>query len=410
MQEETLPSIGLNIIVKNEEKVIKRMLDSVAPFIDWYTIIDTGSTDKTKEIIKEVMDDHGIPGEIHDHEWKDFRTARNFALEKGKGKSEWGFWIDADEQLILDEKFNKSILVNSLKTKDICSTQVIYGPSVYFRSQLFRMDIDWQWRGAVHEVMYPPTGVKPRSGMVQGLHTLVTPDGASWGDGSRETQRKKYLQHAEMLEEYIKEDKDVRWLFYLAQSYRDAFEYEKSEEAYKKRVEVGGGYGEELYFSQLMVAAAQANQKKPVSEVLDSYMQASKYDPNRCEHLLPVARHHQGTQNYHTSYMITKYCFDNYKKNPFPKSTLFIDAACYDWQIYDLHSVNCYYTGRHTEARSAYNKLRKAISKDLVPKAQADRIKSQEKWYTKKHEDGINKQKQLHQAAAKKAQLAQSAQ
>ena len=104
--------------------------------------------------------------------------------------------------------------------------------------------------------------------------------------------------------------------------------------------------------------------------------------------------------------MITKYCFDNYKKNPFPKSTLFIDAAVYDWQIYDLHSVNCYYTGRFREARTAYNKLRKAISKDLVPKAQADRIKSQERWYTKKHEDEVNKQRKLQISAAKKAKLA----
>jgi len=405
MTEKALPSIGLNIIVKNEEKVIKRMLDSVAPFIDCYTIIDTGSTDKTKEIIKEVMDGHGIPGEIHDHVWKDFRTARNFALEKGKDKSEWGFWIDADEQLILDSKFNKNTLINSLKTKDVCSTSVEYGPSKYFRSQLFRFSIGWEWKGAVHEVMYPPKGVKTRSGIVEGLYTLVTPDGASWGDGSRETQRKKYLEHAEMLEEYIKKDKDVRWLFYLAQSYRDAFEYAKSEETYKKRVEAGGGYQEELYFSQLMVAAAQANQKKPIHEILDSYLNCSKYDPNRCEHLLPVARHHQGTQNYHTSYMITKYCFDNYKKNPFPKSTLFIDAACYDWQIYDLHSVNCFYTGRFAESRTAYNKLRKAISKDLVPIEQAKRIKNQEKWYTKKHEDEVNKQRKLQIEAAKKAQL-----
>ena len=406
MTKEALPNIGLNVIVKNEEKVIKRMLDSVAPFIDYYTVIDTGSTDKTKEIVKEVMDSHGIPGEIHDHVWKDFRTARNFALEKGKNKSIWGFWIDADEQLILDEAFNKSTLVSHLNNLDVCSTEVIYGPSRYFKSQLFRFSVDWEWKGAVHEVMYPPKDVKTRSGMVKGFHTLVTPDGASWGDGSRETQRKKYLEHAEMLEEYIKEDKDVRWLFYLGQSYRDAFEYAKSEEVYTKRVEAGGGYWEEIYFSQLMIAAQKANQKKPIPEILDSYMQCSKYDPNRCEHLLPIARHYQGSKNYHTSYMISKYCFDNFKKNPFPKSTLFIDNQVYDWQIYDLHSVNCYYTGRFGEARTAYNKLRKAISKDLVPIEQAKRIKSQEKWYTKKHEDELTKQRNAQIAAAKKAQLA----
>ena len=145
---------------------------------------------------------------------------------------------------------------------DQISMEVLYGPQKYFRSQLFRTSIDWEWRGAVHEIMFPPKDAKIRPGRIEGLHTLVSADGASWGDKSRETQRKKYLEHAEMLEEYIKEDDDVRWLFYLAQSYRDAFEYEKAEKMYQKRIDVGGGYWEEMYFSALMVAAMKGNQKK----------------------------------------------------------------------------------------------------------------------------------------------------
>ena len=85
MSENSLPKISLNVIVKNEEKVIERMLRSVAPMIDYYVVIDTGSTDRTKEIVKETMDSLGINGDIHDHEWVDFCTARNFALEKLAG-------------------------------------------------------------------------------------------------------------------------------------------------------------------------------------------------------------------------------------------------------------------------------------------------------------------------------------
>ena len=81
-----MAKIGLNMIVKNEAKVIKRLLDSVSKLIDWYTIVDTGSEDNTKEIIKETMDAHGIPGEIIDHEWINYCDARNRALEEIKGK------------------------------------------------------------------------------------------------------------------------------------------------------------------------------------------------------------------------------------------------------------------------------------------------------------------------------------
>ena len=392
-----IPAISLNCIVKNESKVIARMLKSVAPFIDYYVIVDTGSTDNTKEIIKSTMDELGVPGEIHDHEWVNFCTARNFALKCVKGKATYGFWIDADEQLVLDEKFNRSTMLAQLdkENADIVSTKVHYGGQKYFRSQLFRIDLDWEWRGAVHEIMFPPTGYQPKAAMVEGLYSQVTPDGASWGDGSKETQMKKYAEHAEMLKEYIKKDDDVRWIFYLAQSYRDAFDYPNAEKWYKERIKRGGGYWEELYFSQIMIAAMQANQQKLVSEVLMSYSDAAKYDPNRAEHFMPIIRHYASTKNWPIAYMHSKHCMDTCQKNPFPKSTLFIEDSVYDWQLYDLHCVNAYWMGKYGEARSAYNKLRKAVNKGLVPAQHVQRIKDNEKWYTKKHEDGLKQQRKL---------------
>jgi len=51
------PTITLCMIVKDEEHVIKRCLESIYKYIDRYDISDTGSTDKTKEIIKEFFDE-----------------------------------------------------------------------------------------------------------------------------------------------------------------------------------------------------------------------------------------------------------------------------------------------------------------------------------------------------------------
>lgn len=392
MSENNLPRIGLNVICKNEEKVIGRMLRSVAPLIDYYVIIDTGSTDNTKKVIEETTKELGIPGEIHDHDWVDFCTARNFALEKIQGKAEWGFWIDCDEQLILDERFNKEKLYRSLKTVDVASTKVHYGGQKYFRSQLFRVDYGWEWRGAVHEVMFPPEGKTPNGGMVEGLYTLVTPDGNSWGDRSQEAQKKKYLEHAELLKEYIKKDDDVRWIFYLAQSYRDAFEWEQAEYWYNERLKQRKGYWEELYWSAMMVAAMKMNQQKPAGEILKAYLDCGQYDINRCEHLIPVIKQYQASKNWQLSYLFSKHCYDNHKKSPFPKSTLFISNDCYDWQILDLHCVNAFYMRKYSEAKSAYNKLIKACNKGLVPESEVKRIKENQKWYTKKSIEQMEKQ------------------
>ena len=403
-EQKELPFLSLSIIGKNEEKVIKRMLDSVAPILDYYVIIDTGSTDRTKEIAKETMDAHGIPGEIIDHEWVNFCTARNFAFKMTQGKAQYGFWIDADEQLIIDPSFSKVMMRHELSKHDMGSIEVEYGTQRYFRTQFHKLDYPFEWRGAVHEVQFPKKDAPHpvTTTQIKGANVLVTPDGASWGDRSKEAQIKKYLEHAELLHEYIKEDDDVRWLFYLAQSYRDAYEWEKSEEWYAKRVEKGGGYWEELYYSQLMVASMKANQQKPVGEVLEANAQCSKFDPKRAEHLIPLIRHHQSTRNWPMSYALTKYAFDMCGTNPFPGSSLFIDKHVYEWQIFDLHSVSCYYMRKLPEMKKAYSKVKSAIARGLVPQGQIERLKQNEDWFNKLEQSTPTKKNTNNQRPKKK--------
>ena len=67
-------SIGLVMIVKNEAKVIERCLASVRPILSYWTIVDTGSTDGTQDIIRQFMAD--IPGELYERPWKDFAHNR----------------------------------------------------------------------------------------------------------------------------------------------------------------------------------------------------------------------------------------------------------------------------------------------------------------------------------------------
>src|SRR5580704_1601575 len=57
-------TICLNMIVKNESRVIQRCLDSVKHIIDYWVIVDTGSTDGTQNVIKDFMKD--IPGDLYE--------------------------------------------------------------------------------------------------------------------------------------------------------------------------------------------------------------------------------------------------------------------------------------------------------------------------------------------------------
>jgi len=248
-------TVSLSIIVKNESKVIERMLNTVWPILDYYVVVDTGSTDGTQDIIRKFFEEKGIPGEVIDHPWKNFEDARNKAREAVKGKADFGFWIDADEQLIINKNFNVDRFKSNLSKVDGANVKIHYGGQNYFRMQFFKADFPWYWYGPVHEVLI--SDGQNTVGVAEGLDVLVTPDGNSW---TAETQQQKYEGHAKILEEYVANDpkEDPRWLFYLAQSWRDSGTKEGREKAiewYTKRKNVvTKGYWEECYFSALMVA------------------------------------------------------------------------------------------------------------------------------------------------------------
>ncbi|NEY19166.1 glycosyltransferase [Bacillus ginsengihumi] len=102
------PFVSLCMIVKNEEKVLGRCLESVKENVDEIVIVDTGSTDSTKEIASNYTD------KIYDFKWTDsFADARNFAQSKATG--EWILVLDADEYC---DSENLKTAIHELKTKD----------------------------------------------------------------------------------------------------------------------------------------------------------------------------------------------------------------------------------------------------------------------------------------------------
>ena len=93
------PTLCLNMIVKNESKIITRLFDSVVTIIDSYCICDTGSTDDTVQIIRDYFSKKNIPGLIIFEPFKHFCHNRNFALHSALGLSDYILVMDADMTL-----------------------------------------------------------------------------------------------------------------------------------------------------------------------------------------------------------------------------------------------------------------------------------------------------------------------
>lgn len=146
-------TISLCMIVKNEEAVLARCLDSVADLVDEIVIVDTGSTDKTKEIAARYTK------HIYDFQWiDDFSAARNFAFSKAT--KDYIYSADADEVIDAENRERFRILKESM-LPEIEIVQMMYGNqlqhgTVYnfdkeYRPKLFKRQRSFVWEEAIHE-------------------------------------------------------------------------------------------------------------------------------------------------------------------------------------------------------------------------------------------------------------------
>lgn len=329
-------TVCLNMIVKNESKVIERCITSLLPIIDYWVIVDTGSTDGTQDVIKKFMKEKGIPGELHERPWKNFAHNRNEAMDLAQGKSDYLFFIDADEYLVYEPGFKFPDL-----DKDYYYVTISYSGTKYGKIQMVNNHKDWRYIGVLHEVICPPGD--RTSATLQNVLNIYTTEGAR----SRDPQ--KYQKDAKVLEDALKEEPDnIRYMFYLAQSYRDAGEYEKGIEWYKKRAEKGG-WDQEVMWSWLQIGVMQEMLKKPSSEIVESYRKAFIARPVRAEPIFQMASYYRKLDDFESGYKIAKLGMSI----PLSQDVLFVQHWMYDYGLPLEFSICAYWTGRYEECQQA---------------------------------------------------------
>lgn len=141
-------TVCLNMMVKNEANNLRRFHSKLKNYIDEYLIVDTGSTDNTKEVIKEIF--KGIPGSIVDRPFDDFSSCRNESLDKIK--SDYILMLDADHELKGDLSFIKNC--KSSTTKHYLFNWVEAGGGVTLKTpRLIQNTGKFKWKGRCHEYL-----------------------------------------------------------------------------------------------------------------------------------------------------------------------------------------------------------------------------------------------------------------
>lgn len=363
-----MAKLALNTIVKNEAHCIIGMLESAAQITDLIVINDTGSTDGTQDLIRKFGEEHNIPTYVFERPFDDFEKSRNYGMEKTRDVIKelgwnpdqvWGWWCDADEKIIINDKFNKNQF-----NKDLFMINTFIGSMKYTRNTFWRTSKPFRFYGPVHEfIVCDDKNIT--SGLAENIHVDVKMIGASWqGDISE-----KYTTHAHTLEKYINKDRtDPRWIFYTAQSYHDSASSTSKEENderlrrslkyYKERTQRTDGYYEEIYYSQFRVGSIMTNLEEPWSLSHQELLKAYAIDPLRGESIKIIIDYYLRVGEWNLAYLYTKFAKVNFhSKNPYPNRLLFVDEALYEWRFLEAHCAACFYTNHREEARSGFQEI-----------------------------------------------------
>jgi glycosyltransferase involved in cell wall biosynthesis len=226
------------MIVKNEAAVIRRCLESVKPIISHWVICDTGSTDRTKSGIEEILGD--IPGNLHDDAWVNFAHNRTLSLQRAKGKADYHLLIDADMVLNIGGDFSRDLTEDAYLVR-------FEGPLDYQVIRLVSDRHDWRYIGVTHEYVFAETA-QPAARLPSLTVTHYEDSG---------TRLEKYSRDIALLTEALAtEPSNARYVFYLAQSYRDTGDYKRALDWYEKRALLGG-WEEETWYALYQVGRMQ---------------------------------------------------------------------------------------------------------------------------------------------------------
>ena len=206
------PTLCLNMIVKNESRIICRLLDSVRDIIDYYCICDTGSTDNTVELIEEYGRKHNLPGKVV-HEPANFEYNRSYALRQCDD-------LDADFVLLLDEydflekPENTGRQIQTI-AKGSRGLFIFKSDAMYYKNtRIVKNRAGFSYKGVTHEYVEVPS-IYSQGVLVKDIVFIQ-----DIGDGGAKSD--KFSRDVRLLKEGLDKDpRCERYMFYLANSLKD---------------------------------------------------------------------------------------------------------------------------------------------------------------------------------------------
>jgi glycosyltransferase involved in cell wall biosynthesis len=327
------PTISCAMIVRDAEATLERALNSVARCFDEIVIVDTGSTDQTKQLAGRFT--HGV----YDFAWRDdFAAARQYAHDLCS--SDWVFFLDADDE-VFGAELLRSVVRVAPAERDAYMIRYVEGQDAagkatqeFYRERLTRKDA-MRWVGRVHEVMVP-TAAACQYERYDGCWVLHH----GHGDYLGSLERNIRLLRVQLSEQ----PDDTRTLFYLG---RDLVQTNRLKEGRKllKRYMNSATWADEMYIAQTFIAYCYRREGL-YREAFNADIQLLYIQP-----LWPMAYFQLAEDCYHLKQWDRSAHFSAIGQGLGPPNTnLFVapSALAFDWMVFQVVALAA--LGRVSEA------------------------------------------------------------
>jgi hypothetical protein len=332
--------LGLVMIVRNEARGIAGTLASIKPFIDRWTILDTGSTDGTQDIVRREL--AGIPGELHEEPFVDFSTTRNRVLDLHGKKTSYVIMLSGDDVVVGD-----GWIMGGLRGGEIYLVERKTGSDSYKQAVIVRTDAGWRYTGRTHEVLTKP-----------GCYATESIANVSIVRHHAESKQARWEHDLELLKLDLADDPtSSRTAFYLAQTYECLGRLAEALHAYNRRIAMPG-WREETYEAMFRKARVLGGLGLPWAEVQAAYLKAHAFDPRRAEPLYVIAKHYHDEDNHALAYLFAS----NASELPLPDTAMFVDREVYEWKAADLCAIHAYYLADATARERGRRAADRALS------------------------------------------------
>src|SRR5215213_1444881 len=213
-------------LTRNNRDIISDALRSVVDWVDWLLVIDTGVTDDTLSIAREIAGNKLL---VRPFPWRDdFAAARNFALTAAaETGANWAVGLDSDERLNRGGVDVRS----QLAAAEADVLHVAHANDTYAKERFFRLPVRGRYVGPTHEAFNSDAGP---TGTLEGVRFDELAK-------SEEVYRRKAERDVAILTRYTAEHPDdPRWFYYLGDSLAGLGRYDEAITAFRTCASLDG--------------------------------------------------------------------------------------------------------------------------------------------------------------------------